>query len=82
MTYAVFGFPFHLSFSYLSPAVEASLDTKMAHMEPNNTAQFCLKTARKVVFLKWFFSFVQIWIRVLYAVFIRRKYVLADLRKF
>jgi hypothetical protein len=42
-------FPFHLSFSYLRPAVETSLDTKKAHMEPNNAHIEFLK--KKIVLL-------------------------------
>ncbi len=46
----MYSFPFHLSFSYLCPAVEASLDMKKFHME-RNTHNVFLQTKHLITLL-------------------------------
>jgi hypothetical protein len=47
-------FPFNISFSYLLSAVEASLDIKKVHMEPNKNnfcSIECVRFVSKIIFL-------------------------------
>ncbi len=46
--HGVCSFPFHLSFSYLRSAVEASLDMKKFHMERNNLHKDTAETETEV----------------------------------